>query len=522
MSVGRRAISREALAAAGLACAFIGLTLVWLARDRTVPTFDFGTHLTWSLVDRDLLRSGDLLGPFRIWTSYPPLGHVVGALGALVGGAGVSQPVLALNLVFVPLLCLGAYNVGRLAFGRQAGLFAVVFALATPMVSQLFHGALLDTPETAMVAVAVWLLLASERFSRRGATLAAGLACALGALTKETFPLFVVGLIAVMLIRGGWRERRGMLLFAAPILLLAVPWYAYHLDDLHGLAAGSAASIGGGGVATSAAAGSVYPPRLSAKNAGWYLWSDVNFQLLAPLLALAAVGVALAVLRLVRRRTPADVTPELLVGGFVSWVGISYVMPHDSRYSLPALVYLATLGTGWLVGLPRRAPTVAGAVLAAILLANTAGVDFGVGSPVVATLPGAPASSGLGERRLTFYTTAGAPVRDGDLLGLLRALRRSGVQAVHWDGVGESVGTNFTRQGIGVLAGLAGMAASIVPDYHGFGPHDAFLLRRPRGSLGAPACLRLDQATSIWIVLGDPTRPGVGFFCPLRRPAAYR
>jgi hypothetical protein len=64
MSVGRRAISREALAAAGLACAFIGLTLVWLARDRTVPTFDFGTHLTWSPVDRDLLRRGD--GPFRI------------------------------------------------------------------------------------------------------------------------------------------------------------------------------------------------------------------------------------------------------------------------------------------------------------------------------------------------------------------------------------------------------------------------------------------------------------------------
>jgi hypothetical protein len=139
----------------------------------------------------------------------------------------------------------------------------------------------------------------------------------------------------------------------------------------------------------------------------------------------------------------------------------------------------------------------------------------------VLRLPGAPVDSGLKERQITLYTSTGAPERDGDVLGLMRALKRSGAPAVHWDGVGESIGTNFTRQGLGVLASLAGMTSSISPDYHTFGPHDAFLIRRPIGAIGVPACLRLDAKTAIWVQLGDPTRPGIRFFCPLRKPAVY-
>ncbi len=513
--------SLEAAAATALAVAFVAGTMLWLARERVIPVFDYGTHLTWSLVDGGFLRSGDLLGPFRIWTSYPPLAHIVGGLGALIAGDGVDQPTIAQNLVFVPLLALGCYKSGRLAAGRGAGLLAVTFALGTPLVSALFHGPLLDAPEAAMVALAVWLLLASDRFSRPGFTLAAGAACALGALTKETFPLFVIGLIAVLLVRGGWRQWRQLVLFAAPIALLAFPWYVYHYRDLRGLTAGSIASVGGGGVATSLGAGSAYPPRLSLKNAGWYLWADINIQVLAPLLAFAAAGTAWSVARFLRRRGRADVTPELLGGGFAAWIGISYVMPHDVRYSLPGLVYLAVLGTGWIAGLPRRQRLTLSFLLAAAAVANTLGANFDVGSRVAVSLPGAPANSGLYERQITFYANAGSPQRDGDVLGLMRALRRSGVPAVHWDGIGEGLGENFTRQGLGVLAGLAGMSASIVPDYHSFGPRDAFLIRRPVGSIGVPYCLRLDPATAIWVQLGDPTRPGVKFFCPLRKPSVY-
>ena len=525
MFAARLRWSREATAAAGLAVGFIALTIVWLASNRVVPVYDFGTHLTYSLVDGDLLRRGDLLGPFRVWTNYPPLGHIVGGLGSLVAGSGVDAPVIAQNLFFVPLLALGCYRVGRLVFGPTAGVLAVVYALGAPMVGELFHGPLLDAPEAAMVALAVWLLLASDRFRRPGVAVAAGVACGLGALTKQTFVLFVAGLVLALLARGGWDRRRlrGVLLFAAAAVVIAGPWYVYHRSELGGLTTGAVGSFGGGGGggAPSAAAGSAYPPRLSLKNAGWYLWSDLNFQLLAPLVALSAVGTVWSLLRLARRRRGEDLAVPLLAGGLVSWLGISYVMPHDSRYSLPALVYLAVLGTGWIAALPRRPRLVLSVGLGLVLVANTAGASFGVGAPVVLRLPGAPLASGLRERQVTFYTTGGEPRRDGDVLGLFRALRRSGVPAVHWDGVGESIGINFTRQGLGVLADIAGLTPSIVPNYHTFGPRDAFLLRRPIGSIPVPPCLRLDAATAIWVQLGDPTRPGVRFFCPLRRPEVY-
>ena len=75
---------------------------------------------------------------------------------------------LAQNLVFVPLLALACYRVGRMVAGPRAGLLAVVFALGTPLIAEQFHVFMLDAPQATLVAVAVWLILASDRFARSG------------------------------------------------------------------------------------------------------------------------------------------------------------------------------------------------------------------------------------------------------------------------------------------------------------------------------------------------------------------
>src|SRR5918996_1461361 len=50
-----------------------------------------------------------------------------------------------------------------------------------------------DTSEAAMVALSVWAILASDRFSRTGVAALAGVAVGLGLLSKQNFPVFVVG-----------------------------------------------------------------------------------------------------------------------------------------------------------------------------------------------------------------------------------------------------------------------------------------------------------------------------------------
>ena len=68
-------------------------------------------------------------------SAYAPLlsGHWACSSAGWRGAADI-----ALNVVFVLLLALGCYNVGRLAFGQLAGVLAVVFALGSPLVIEEF------------------------------------------------------------------------------------------------------------------------------------------------------------------------------------------------------------------------------------------------------------------------------------------------------------------------------------------------------------------------------------------------
>jgi len=112
--------SGPAWGAIGATTAFLALTFWWLTQDRSIPIFDAGTQLETALEYRSILARGDLLGPFTFENVYPILGHVVGAISALIGGMSVAAPIVGENLVFVPLLALGCYQTGELLFGKLA------------------------------------------------------------------------------------------------------------------------------------------------------------------------------------------------------------------------------------------------------------------------------------------------------------------------------------------------------------------------------------------------------------------
>ena len=251
----------------GVTLAFLGVTFWWLMADSQVPDFDEAPHMQFALIVRSEILAGQWNKIFTDYNSYPPLGHFVGAIGTLVGGASVTSMIFAGNLVFVPLLIGGCYGAGKIAFGPRAGLLAALFAVGAPMVSSGFHEFYLDPMETAMVAISVWALLASRRFERVGYSALAGVFCALGVLTKQTFPLFVVGIVAVMLLRGGWRNWKGLFAFLAAGAALGLPWYIDHLSELSSL---TSAYTTQGSPGSAVSPSSLAPPRFSATNVAWY------------------------------------------------------------------------------------------------------------------------------------------------------------------------------------------------------------------------------------------------------------
>ena len=163
----RDGVSREIALLLGSVVAFVAITIWWLTQDNRVQDWDNGLHTIEAFVIRDQLSAGHLTTSFTEFNTYPPFGHLIGALGVFVGGKSPASVILASNLVFVPLLAAGCFGVGRLVYGvARAGLLAALFALGTPMIVSEMHEFLLDPQQAAMVAVSVWAILASDRFER--------------------------------------------------------------------------------------------------------------------------------------------------------------------------------------------------------------------------------------------------------------------------------------------------------------------------------------------------------------------
>jgi hypothetical protein len=516
-------LSREVqLAALGVAT-FIAVTIWWLTQDDRVQAWDDGLHTTAAFTIRDEIATGHLTAPFTEFNTYPPFGHFIGALGALVGGRSPASVILASNVVFVPLLAAGCFGVARLVFrSERAGLLAALFALGTPMVVSEMHEFMLDPQQAAMVAVSVWAILASNRFERPWIALLAGVLSGLAMLTKETTEIFLAGLLAVVVVRGGWRNWRGVLAYALALAVVAGPWYLYHRHQLSGLV-----SVQDGQPEASAnVAGSFFPERFSRKSFGWYFWSALNIQLLAPLTLSVVIGAVLAVRACLRRLKPQNLLPEILGGAFVSWLGMTLISHKDPRYSLPALVYMAVLGSGWIATATRwRTPlTVA---LVAVVAINLFGISTGFGSSVRIALPGAPANSVLQERHLTLYSPdgwlRGGAEHDGDILALMRGLKQAGVQTITFD-AGSSNDIDFNTSGLQVLAVEAGLPPTVVYNPGGLGPRDAFMLRHVMQPGDPPPCQRLNDGTGVYVVLGYAyiPFPNYTFICPGHHPLFYK
>lgn len=509
--------SPAARAAGGLGVLFVAVTCWWLGHDRSIPVDDAAKHLGFAIDAYENVGSGHFLKALTESAPYPPLTYLIGALGILFGGVGVAPPIIALNVVFVLLLALGCYNVGRLVFGPLAGVLAVVFALGSPLVIEEFHEFMLDAPEAAMVAISVWAILASDRFLRLGVCALAGVAVGLGALSKESFAFFVAGLVLASAVRGGYRAWRGMVIFGAVALVIALPWYLYELSTIHALGGevlGSSSTFSRANVFPGVA-----PPRLSVANLEWYFWGFLNWQLFLPLCVFSAVGILWTIVGFARRRPVSHRAAELALGGLVSWAALTETYVHDIRYSLPMTVYLAVFAAGWIPRLPR--PLLAGTatVLVLIALANSLGIGFGIGAPVMSGATNAVYEQQPGT--LTFYSShglwLGKPTRDGDVLGLLEALRRNGVRELTWSSANEGE-VEFSGPGLAVLARIAGLsvpAGNVEPDRAS--RNEAFISHgEPPPGLPSP-CVTLRNGAGVWVRLGGSRGISAWDYCPLRR-----
>lgn len=356
----------------GLVAAIFILNLRWVQLETRPPQWDMARHLWNSLVYLGRFKTVNLTELIGNYSYYPPLVYWLTIPIYLVFGISVASAV-AINGLFLAVLALSTYGIGRQLWNRRAGLLAVVFLLTTPMMVSQFKGYELDGPVSALVALAIYLLIRSDQFSRRRFSLMFGLTCGLGLLTKWTFPL-IMGLpilvAASQAALRSWRDRTWSRLtnlgWAALIAYsVACFWYARNWLDLR-------MDLLQNGIQQGRFEGD---PKIGSLSANfWYLDALVNRQLYLIPLACLVIGLVVAVKR--RQDLKRQLYPLLLVIG--SYSVFALMGNKDSRYTLPMLVGVAILATYWISLLPRRPQKIVSGILIGYCLITFWAISFGI------------------------------------------------------------------------------------------------------------------------------------------------
>jgi hypothetical protein len=213
----------------------IGVDLAWQKRNIAPDPWDQAGYLTLS---ERMYHQYQQEGISGFWDAFmgmesrrAPLvpAMYVGAY-ALAGNERLSAHII--NYVALVVLCLSVYGIGRRLGGPWCGVCAAWLTMAMPMMFGLFRQLYVEFPLAAAAAAAAYLCVASDGLRRFGLWAPLGIVIGLGLLIKVTFPVFVIGPLAVALFTRSSEEKEssfaakivGLLVIAGLASVIAAPW----------------------------------------------------------------------------------------------------------------------------------------------------------------------------------------------------------------------------------------------------------------------------------------------------------
>ena len=340
----------------------------WLHRFRAGYPLDIdeSRYLAFGLSLRDGLAGGGPAGLWHVWRAQHDFGPLLGLASVpvfLVGGRSVMAG-LAAQLLFVALLLISGWGLGRRLGGRTGGVLAAALVAGMPAVIDFSRSLQLAVTAAAAMAGAMWALLASERLARRRWVVAWGILLGLLPLARTMAIAFVPGVVlAALWLAWPGPSRRARLVnlglglgvgAAVAASWLATSWHAvfdyltnfgYGAQSAHFASSGSRLGLG-------------YWTR--------ELGHAVREDLLLPLTVLIAVALALGGGALwVRGRAGGGVRRTLATGRGREAVSVlivlawGYLVVSSSRnegvgFRVPLLALLAALAGGAVCCLPWR------------------------------------------------------------------------------------------------------------------------------------------------------------------------
>jgi len=145
-------------------------------------------------------------------TAYPPLSYLIVTPFYELFGRTPDVAVFSSGAIWLLILLFATYGLGREVYNRKAGLLAAVIVSLYPLIVAVERDFFLDLQLTALVTLALWLLLYNNNFDHRGRAVALGMALGVGTMTKWPFAFFLLApfLVAFYEIgqRVGWTRKQ--------------------------------------------------------------------------------------------------------------------------------------------------------------------------------------------------------------------------------------------------------------------------------------------------------------------------
>lgn len=152
---------------------------------------------------------------------YPPLIYVTAA--AFMGIWGMSIKVALWSyLTFAIVLLFSLYGVGSYFGGKLGGIAVAAIGISNHFVMYMSHMFVPELPQTAMTALALYALLKTERFTRKGNSYLFGIALALAMLTKWSSAFYLLFPIAILVGCYAFRSWKTFLISILPVIPLSV------------------------------------------------------------------------------------------------------------------------------------------------------------------------------------------------------------------------------------------------------------------------------------------------------------
>jgi 4-amino-4-deoxy-L-arabinose transferase-like glycosyltransferase len=178
---------------------------IWLVGNVTWTGWDKARHLTQSLNFSQMLSPPTIRSLFDLMIAdsiRPPLVPASAAVMYWLFGRSADIATM-INVVYMAIALAATYGLGRRWAGRRLGFVSVILLAFFPMFYAMSRHFYLEFALMAMVALTVYLLVATDGFQRRGISILFGLSLGLGLLTKRTFAVFLTGPLIVAILASG-------------------------------------------------------------------------------------------------------------------------------------------------------------------------------------------------------------------------------------------------------------------------------------------------------------------------------